>query len=255
VVEGIKALLKLQAVDHEIRRLEQNAAGFPTRLKEIEDDLAGDKVVSDQKQSELDEIDAQRRTIEAQIQAHKDQIKKWEGRLTDIKTPREYAALSREIDIAKKGIRNQEEEILNLMEQAEALNSEIETIERGILEKEKGYDGERTDLKEKLAALEKDRAELEGRRKDASTGIDRSLLSVYERIRARRGGIAMAAVQAGGTCEACRMRIPPQLNQELVTGIRQELVQCPSCHRILYVPDEEPESGGDEAQGGEASPT
>ncbi len=235
MANGTTALMELQAVDLDIRKLEQAASGYPARLQEIENDLGGDRAASDQKQAELDEIDSQRRLIETQIQMHKEQIRKWESRLTDIKTPREYAALSREIDIAKKGIRNQEEEILNLMEQAEALNSEIELIERTILEKEKGYEAERTELRQKLSMLEKDRETLAARREQVVKGIDRSLLSTYERIRSRRGGIAMAAVQPGGACDACRLRIPPQLYNELVTGRGAELIQCPSCHRILYI--------------------
>ncbi len=240
-----KALLELQAVDMEARELERAASSYPARLEEIDGDLGADRFASDQKQAELDDLEAQRRLIESQIQAHKDQIKKWESRLTDIKTPREYAALSREIDIAKKGIRNQEEEILNLMEQAEALKSEIELIERTILDKEKGYEAERYELRRKLSVLDEDRAKIDERRKEVMHGIDRSLLSVYERIRARRGGIAMAAVPPGGACSACRMRIPPQLYNELVSGQGPDIIQCPSCYRILYVP-ESPENDGDD---------
>ncbi len=255
MLERIKALLKLQAVDKEIRDINHAASSYPARLKEIDDDLGADRAASDEKQAELDEIEAQRKLIESQIQAQKDQIRKWESRLTDIKTPREYAAMSREIDIAKKSIRNQEEEILNLMEQAESLNKEIELIERTIFEKEKGYESERKELRAKLSSIEKDRSELEARRKNLSEDLEARLLSVYERILARKGGIAMAAVGPGGACEVCRMRIPPQLCNDLMTGAGDRIIQCPSCYRILYIPEPPEDDDGEEAHDAGAART
>lgn len=244
--EAINQLLKLQAIDIEIRDLEQSAEAHPARLAEIDADLAADRAVSDAKQAEHDELEKQRRNIEAQIQLQKDQVRKWEARLTEIKTPREYAALSREIDIAKKGMKNQEEEVLNLMEQAESLRNEIEKLEREILTKEQGYEEERSELQEKVATLTAQRAELDARRAAAAEGIDARVLSRYDLIRSRRQGVALAAAEPGGTCGACRMRIQPQLYNDIVSG-RVGPTQCPSCSRILYVPAEEEEDEQGEA--------
>ncbi len=246
--ERINKLLRLQEIDIEIRDLEQAAAAYPARLKEIDDELAADRAVSDARQAELDELEKQRRNIEANIQLQKEQVRKWEARLAEIKTPREYAALSREIDIAKKGMRNQEEEVLGLMEQAEALRNEIEKIEREILEKEKGHEAERTELQDKLAHLESETQRLSGGRDAATEGIDKRLLRQYDLIRSRRAGVALAAVTEGATCGACRMRILPQLYNDLVSG-QAGIAKCPSCNRILYVPDadDEDENVADEA--------
>ena len=243
--ERLKHLLALQDIDSQIHDLLEAAKAYPTRLAEIEAELAEDKVQSDAKQVELDALEVERKNIEAQIQMQKDQIRKWEGRLTDIKTPREYAALSREIDIGKKGIRNQEEEVLNLLEQVEALRNEIEKIERTILDKENGYADERADLRTKLEAVEGDRAGLDTQRAEATGAVEKRILSQYDRIRARRGGLAMAAVLPGGSCGACRMRLRPQLYQDLVSG-RAGIDQCPSCMRILFVPAEDTTDGEDE---------
>ncbi|MDF1564676.1 MAG: C4-type zinc ribbon domain-containing protein [Deltaproteobacteria bacterium] len=244
----MRKLLALQEIDTQIHELMEAAKAYPERLAEIDTELAADRAESDAKQTELDALEVERKNIEAQIQMQKDQIKKWEARLTDIKTPREYAALSREIDIGKKGIRNQEEEVLNLLEQGEALKNEIERIERTILDKENGYAGERKELEGKIAGIEGDKAVLSERRKAATEAVEKRVLSQYDRIRTRRGGQAMAAALEGGSCGACRMRLRPQLYQELVSG-RGGISQCPSCMRILYVAPEEEAAGlGDEAQ-------
>ncbi len=236
--DAIRTLLRLQAVDLEILELEKAASQYPKRLEEIDAELAKHKALSDARSAELDEVERQRREIERSIQEQKDQVKKWEARLSEIKTPREYAALSREIDIAKKGMKNQEEEVLNLMEQAEALNKEIDAIERELLEKEKGYEGERKELEERIASLEATRSELLARRKSIADGVERPLLQRYDLIRQRRGGVAMAVAEDGGTCGACRMRIPPQIYNDLLAD-RPGIRMCPSCQRILYIPEDE----------------
>ena len=43
-----------------------------------------------------------RRTLEQNIAEEKDKVRKWETRLSEQRSTREYAALAREIDIAKK---------------------------------------------------------------------------------------------------------------------------------------------------------
>ena len=43
---------------------------------------------------------------------------------------------------------------------------------------------------------------------------------------------AMAPVIAPGTCQGCRMNLPPQLYYNLRT--RLDTDSCPSCQRIIY---------------------
>jgi len=246
--EQLNFLLALQSVDTKIHQLSEAAKAHPMRLAEIEAELLAYQAESDAKQEELDRVEIERKNFEAQIQLQKDQVKKWEGRLTEIKTPREYAALSREIDIARKGMRNQEEEVINLLEQAEALRNEIEQIERASLEKEQGYSGEQTELRGKIESLDSETAMLNKDREAAAAKVDRAVLAQYDRIRVKRAGVALAALLEGGQCSGCRMRIRPQLYQEIVGG-RGGINQCPSCMRILYLPkDEESESNLSEAE-------
>jgi uncharacterized protein len=61
--------------------------------------------------------------------------------------------------------------------------------------------------------------------------IDATLLQRYETIFSRRGGLAVAEAR-GGTCQGCRMRLPPQLYNELQKHL--QIHYCPNCRRILY---------------------
>jgi len=48
------------------------------------------------------------------------------------------------------------------------------------------------------------------------------------------GGLAGVAVALakGGTCQGCRMRLPPQLYNEIQKHLQIHF--CPNCQRILY---------------------
>ena len=53
----------------------------------------------------------------------------------------------------------------------------------------------------------------------------------YEMIFSRRGGLAVAPAKSG-TCQGCRMRMPPQLYNEIQKHLKIHF--CPNCQRILY---------------------
>ena len=77
-------------------------------------------------------------------------------------------------------------------------------------------------------------AELEQRRGEVAARIDPDDLTLYDRIRQMRKGSAVTAVMAG-TCRACARRLTPQLENLVMIG--NDLVQCMSCSRILYIDD------------------
>ena len=109
VKEILKGLHALQKVDLEILELQRAGDAHPKRLAELDQLLSGARAGVEAERSRLSDNERARRDKEAEIQAEKDKVKKWESRLSDMRTTREYAALAREIDIAKKSILNLEE--------------------------------------------------------------------------------------------------------------------------------------------------
>ncbi len=77
-------------------------------------------------------------------------------------------------------------------------------------------------------------ASLEARRADLATRVEPALLTRYENIRRRRGGVAVTQV-VGGTCRGCNRQIPPQIAIVLVRA--NTIENCPNCNRIIYVPE------------------
>ena len=112
--EKLKALEELQKVDLKIRDLAAEAEKHPARLKQIESERNQAKVALDATRGKLADNERARRQNEQLLQLEKEKVRKWESRLNELKTPREYAALARELDIAKKTNQTAAEELQKL---------------------------------------------------------------------------------------------------------------------------------------------
>jgi predicted nucleic acid-binding Zn-ribbon protein len=235
----VKALVDLERVDTDILELARAGEAHPQRLAELDRKLDQAKAALENEQQRLAANEKQRRDIESQVQHEKDTIKKWEGRLSELRTPREYAALSREIDIAKKSVENLEQQNIELRATAEPIKQAIDHRQKELLTQHETVGVEARDIRAKMSSL-KDRLDaLEGQRNEARRMVDAVLLSRYETIRKKRG-VALVPVQ-GGTCRGCHMSLPPQLFNLLWSG-QIEIETCPSCHRLVYAPDPAPET-------------
>jgi hypothetical protein len=164
----------------------------------------------------------------------RDKVKKWEGRLGEIKTPREFAALSREIDIAKKTNDGQSEQVRELTALAAEIKKAIDAKEEVLSEREAAAQAEAEEIEKARAAADEKMKGLDTRRAAAVKIVDPGLLAKYENIKRRRAGIAIAPV-VGMTCKGCHRNVPPQL---AITLQRANSIEtCPNCHRIIYSAD------------------
>jgi predicted nucleic acid-binding Zn-ribbon protein len=229
--EKLKSLEELQKVDLQIRDLNAEAQKHPARLKQIETERGQAKTALDGVRGKLADNERSRRQNEQIQQLEKDKEKKWESRLTELKTPREYAALARELDILKKTNLTAGEEIKRLTNEYVELKKQVETAESGLGEKETVATREGEQIKTMLDGIAGKLQTLEGERAKLVKDVDPGLVARYERIRKQRGGVAVVPVILG-TCKGCQRKIPPQMANNLITA--QEIMTCPNCFRFIY---------------------
>jgi len=229
--EKLDALEALQAVDLEKADVLAEAAVIPVRRAELEVKIKASRRAYDEAKAKLEANERERRGLDQLLQMERDKVKKWEGRLGDIKTPREYAAMNREIEIAKKQNENANEQIRELTRAAGEIQRAIEVAEEAMVEREdeartavEALDGRQKEIDDRLRSYDE-------RRAAAAAALEPPLLARYDSIRRRRPGAAIAHV-IGGTCRGCHRNIPPQL--VVVLARANSIETCPSCHRIIY---------------------
>ena len=225
------ALVALQKVDLEIAALNKSAAEYPKQIGELEKELGQARSASEAERNKLTDLDRQKSTMEQTIVEEKDKVKKWEARLTEQRSTREYSALAREIDIAKKTNLTMAEDLIELGKASAAQRLVWQAKEAEFAGRAKELGEKMAALRAQLLAVESQVKGIDGRRGEASKKVEATLIKRYEHIKKKKLP-AMVAVVAPGTCTGCRMNVPPQMYNTLRTTLGYDL--CPSCQRIIH---------------------
>jgi len=228
--EKLKALAELQKVDLEIQSLRKSAAAHPKQVSELEKDLAAARSAVEAERARLADVERQKRALEQNIQDEKEKVKKWEARLAEQRSTREYAALAREIDIAKKANQTMAEELIELGKTLAAAREAARAKEQELAALQDQIGGKIAELRKKIDESAGQEKELEEKRGKASGGVDGTLLKRYDTVRKKRMPALVPVI--GGTCQGCNMNVPPQLYNTLRSTLGTDV--CPSCHRIIY---------------------
>lgn len=228
--QKLKALAELQKVDLEIAALRKAAEVHPKQMAELERELGIVRSALESERARLVEVERQKRVLEQNIADEKDKVKKWEARLSEQRSTREYAALAREIDIAKKANQTMAEELGELAKTLAATREAVKAREQELSAAQDQMGGKLTALRERMAASEGQVKELDEKRAQVAVGVDGTLLKRYETVRKKRMPALVPILN--GTCQGCNMNIPPQLYNTLRTTLGTDV--CPSCHRIIH---------------------
>lgn len=243
MLEQLKLLVKLQKLDKTLYDLTQELEAIPQRLEELSQ--AEEVLTSnlEQNQAVLSEIENKRKLMETENDQIQARVRKAETRLMSSKNQREYRAATAEIQEGKETVKGNEEALLSLMEDQEALKAQIADIEGRLKTVTADAEEQKELLSKRSAEVQAQVDKLSKKRGGLTKGIDFDLLDRYDFIRENRQGVALAPVSKG-VCGVCHMRIPPQQFNELQRMDR--IMDCPSCRRLIYWADAEKIDGDDE---------
>jgi len=227
------ALAELQKIDLEAAALRKAAEVYPKQMAELERELGTARAAVEAERARLLDTERQRRTLEQNIADEKEKVKKWEGRLAEQRSTREYAALAREIDIAKKANATMAEELLELGKGMAALREAVKQKEQEHLARADEVGTQLGELRKQSEGFAVQVKALDTRRSAAASKVHPPLLQRYENVRRRRMPALVTVV--AGTCQGCNMNVPPQLYNTLKTTLGTDI--CPSCHRIICAPE------------------
>lgn len=235
VQNKMNLLQDLQEIDQEISSIEATRQSYRDELGAFESDADRVQQMIDQLNDEVAILKQGEAEIRQELEKQRDNVAKVEARLPEIQTQKEYVAVLKEIDMAKKA--NKE-----LDEQLHAKQQEIAVLEEDLQEKETELAGIReksdargAELKKQLEESEKVLAKRSQVRESVASELPKGLLRKYQNLFKRRDGLALAAAR-NGACLGCNMQLPPQQFNQLLQVT--ELQTCPHCNRILYVDNE-----------------
>ena len=228
----IEQLLVLQACDQEIRRLRKEMEDIPLRKQQIESRLNAHKEGLAQAEHALLEAKTRIKHLEGEIDAARQQIKKFRDQQLLIKSNVEYKALEKEVATAQSGIRKLEDQELAAMEAVEEAQTAA-AMRRESLAKDQGRVGEEVKaFMDRSAGLSGELQRKEAERKLEAAKIEPVWLARYERLFAKQKDAAIALVEHG-TCGSCHMKLSP--SQVVESRKADTLTLCDFCGRMLYL--------------------
>lgn len=236
MLDQIRLLVKLQAIDKVLFQVVQEQEGMPAKLAALS--LEEDRLtqVLSVAQGELDSVSSRRKSLEADMEAIRARVRKAETRLMATKTQREFRAATAEIEEGRDALKGNDDVLLELMERQEALEAQVKKLSEQLAAVSAEVAGQRQELTNRAQELSAMIQDMTKNRTVLAEQVELSLISEYDFIRKARQGVALSGVR-NGTCGACHIDITPQQFNELQR--LDKIMSCPSCKRLIYWADAE----------------
>lgn len=226
----LRLLFSLQRIDSEHDDIRDLKGDLPQRVANLEQHLSEKESLLRSLQDQLKQAMLQRDEHDLEIASEREKIEKYKSQQFQVKTNKQYDALTREIEYSQEKINTLQREIDVLEGRAKLAKADQETLKLEI-------EALKTDLKEKLAELEvvnseheEEERRLQHKREKIVVQISKDDIRTYERIRQAKDGLAVVPVRRNA-CGGCFKRVPPQIMQELRKNA--QLMTCEHCGRIL----------------------
>ncbi len=149
-----------------------------------------------------------------------------------VRNPKELEDFQADLTSLRGQLSKREDALLEVMLELEEAEADVRGAEATLAEVEESWKAQQASLEETRATLKEEIEGLEAKRSRQVDGMDPAALSLYQALRERRQGTAVAVVERG-LCQGCRISLPMSVVQKARTGAG--LVQCVSCERILLV--------------------
>ena len=235
--DTLRLLHSLQELDEDLYRVREELKRLPAERSKRRSAI--DSKLQDKKElaSQLHELETRIKEIEDLTTSQRQRIRKLENEANNSRADTALiVAFQHEIRTLKRQISEEEEEGLGLVERADALRAKIEEIDRAVEEAEKDFAelGDNIDKEIAIAEAKRDKYEKERKERMGDGTVPHDILVEYEKLLEAREGQALAMLE-DRTCQGCYVGVPTNIYVKLARA--QELVTCPSCLRILYLPE------------------
>ena len=233
LVSQVTEVRTLQEIDDEV-------ATVRAAIEDVERRLRGNPELDQARrdfataQSELQDAQRVQRRLDGDVAGLNARIQPEEKRLYDgsVRNPKELSNIQHEVELLKEQRSKLEDQLLDVMSRLEVAEREFSAAEKRLLQWEARWENEQTELRHELKKLGDLLARDEAKREIQKPKVNPRVLALYEEVRKRRGGVAVAHIQ-GGNCGGCRVQIPEAIRRRAFSA--DQVAQCPNCERLLYV--------------------
>jgi uncharacterized protein len=228
----LQRLITLQQLESTIAQARAGIAAHPQRIEEIDARLNEAVAAVDAAQQRLKDNHEAHRAAEKDVALYQGRLSKFRDQQAAVKTNREYQALGHEIEVAQQELAGVEERVIERMVEADSIGSDLKAVKAALTVRQKEVDAERQALAQEIANLESAMQRAVEARAALIGQMAPQHLMMFERVAQQRKGVAICTATRDGLCSVCNVRLRPQVFQ--LVRQNDSIIQCDSCHRILY---------------------
>lgn len=226
----VEALLALQEDDTKITELENRLKALEPRMAALDKKREAAAAAVSRSKTAVEAEERRQRELQGKVAQHKQMQEKNLAQLDAVKRLKEATAAMAQVESARRIIADDESELTALSRRLSELRSTVESNEASLaaIEAEQAtareeIDKERAEIDQSLGAARSERA-------GKTSGVSRTLLGKYDRIRTKRTQ-ALYALR-GESCGNCDTAIPMQRRNHLF--VNGPIDVCEACGVLLY---------------------
>lgn len=226
-----ESLLLLQNTDLKIRELKKRLSLLPAERQRLSGRLTELQTQKDDASKELKTLELAIKNAESEIAAHQQSVAKLQQQSAMVKKNSEYQAMLSQIAALKLKIGDLESFELEKYDELEDAKRKVQSVNTSCDGAMRSTKSEIAELDEFAAEVKEDIARRSAERENLASGIESSLLGLYNRLLSRGQGLPLAPA-TGGICKNCNLKLTMQTLNEARQG---KVVCCDNCMHIIYV--------------------
>jgi len=239
MTEDSRSLLALQDLDTAIDRDRHRRANLPelAEVAAVDQKIAEMRAEANEAVAARDAVARRQADVEAELATAEERAAAVNRRLYsgEVTASRELQAMAADADSLTARASHLEDEVLEILDEREPLDRRVADLAAGVA----GLAGRRDEAAGVLVAaqgdVDRELAELVGRRDAAAAAVSPGLLATYEQLRSRLGGVAVARL-VGDHCDGCHLSLPATELDRIRHLPPGEVATCEQCGRILVRP-------------------
>nr|WP_246456205.1 C4-type zinc ribbon domain-containing protein [Nocardioides mesophilus] len=182
----------------------------------------------------LEDLTREQRKADADVEQVKTRLTRDQQRMDAglVSNPKDLERMQSELVSLGRRISALEDAELEVMEELEQTQNEYDALQGRLAELDATAAELSASRTEKAQGIETELAAAIAQRKTAADGLPEDLLSLYERIRTQKGGVAAARLRAR-RCEGCSLELTASDLGSIAKAATDEVLRCEECNRIL----------------------
>ncbi len=231
----LRALYDLQLIDSRVDEIRNVRGELPLEVEDLENEIAGLEKRLENLNQEVTDFDFQTNEQKNSIEVAKEEFKKYEEKLKNVRNNREYNSIVKEQEFQELEIQLAEKRIKEFAAKKELKLEAIAQVDVKHKERKSHLKAKKEELDEILKETEKEENILGKKSIEFQAKIESHLYESYQKIRQNvKNGLAIVPIERGAS-GGSYFTIPPQIQMEIAS--RQKIIKDEHSGRILVDPE------------------